>query len=448
VTDEPWLRFAEAFIALQLLSGLALFVPGAQAFRTVVRATPYLVSGGAIVYYFRQATGQRLPGSTKWLTVSFLLLLLNLLHETAHLMAGLAQVVFQLCIAAPVFWMPRSVRTEAHIRRLVWIVFASSALGSVLGVLQVYFPERFLPPEFSALALSLNPDMIHALTYVGADGREIVRPPGLSDMPAGAAVAGMMTMILGLSLGLGRGERWVVRVLGFAAAVAGMTALYLTHVRSLTLVAGASVGIFALMRLRQGRTVEGGVTLGVGLALLVGSYVWALAVGGDAVSDRFSGLANDGVLRVFQDQRGGFIRYTLSEMLYQFPLGAGLGRWGMMHVYFGDPTLWQAPPIHVEVQLTGWLLDGGVPLWLLYGGALFMALHFSYRAAVRAVTPAEQDIATIVLCLQLTIVCLCLTGPVFNTQLGILFWAMTGALFGATTGRSQREFDEFEAMHG
>ena len=41
-----------------------------------------------------------------------------------------------------------------------------------------------------------------------------------------------------------------------------------------------------------------------------------------------------------------------------------------------------------------------------------------------------QDIATIMLCLQLTIVCLCLTGPVFNTQLGILFWAMTGGLFG------------------
>jgi hypothetical protein len=290
--------------------------------------------------------------------------------------------------------------------------------------------------------------MIHALTYIGADGREIVRPPGLSDMPAGAAVAGMMTMILGLSLGLGRRERWVIRAACLTAAVVGMTALYLTHVRSLTLVAAANVGLFAVMRFRQGRTLEGGLTLGVGLALVVGSYVWALAVGGDAVSDRFSGLANDGVLRVFQDQRGGFIRYTLSELLYEFPLGAGLGRWGMMHVYFGDPTLWQSPPIHVEVQPTGWLLDGGVPLWILYGGALVIALYYSYQAAVRALSLMMQDIATIVLCLQLTIACLCLTGPVFNTQLGILFWAMTGALFGATTGPVEREREQFEAMYG
>ena len=438
-TDEEWLGFAETFIAVQLLWNLALFVPGAQALRTLIRATPYVLSGAAIIYYFRHATGERLPESAKWIVLACVLMLLNLLHESAHLMAGAAQVVFQVCIAAPVFWMSRSVRSEAQLRRVVWVIFVASALGAVLGILQVYFPERFLPPEFSVLARSLNPEVVHALTYTGADGREIIRPPGLSDMPGGAAVAGMMTMVLGLSLGLGRGIRWMVRTCCLAAAVVGMTALYLTHVRSLTLVAAASVAIFALMRLRQGRTLEGGLTLGVGVALVAGSYFWALAVGGDAISDRFQGLATDGVFRVFQDQRGSFIRYTLSELLYEFPLGAGLGRWGMMQVIFGDPTLWQAPPIHVEIQLTGWLLDGGVPLWLLYGMALFAAVSFTHRLAVHARTRAIQDIATILLCLQLTIICLCFTGPVFNTQLGILFWAVTGALFGATVLRTDAD---------
>src|SRR5262245_41624547 len=434
---DQW-GWSEAFVAMLLLGNVLLFVPGAQSYRTIVRAMPYVLSGVSLIYYFRQS-GERLPASAKWLLVSFLLLLLNLLHETAHMLAGGAQIVFQVCISAPVFWMARSIQSEKQMRRIVWVVFLGSAIGSAVGVLQVYFPDRFMPPEFSVLARSLNPDIIHSLTYVGADGREIVRPPGLSDLPGGAAVAGMMTMVLGLALALGRNERWFVRPLCAAAAVVGMTALYLTHVRSLTLVATASVALFALMRIRQGRTLEGGATLAVGAALVAGSYLWALAVGGEAVSDRFSGLANEGVLRVFQDQRGAFIRYTLSELLYEFPLGAGLGRWGMMQVYFGDPTLWQAPPIHVEVQLTGWLLDGGVPLWLLYGGALFSALHWTYRAAIRTATRAMQDTATIALCLQLTILCLGLTGPVFNTQLGILFWGVTGALSGAMSASTRSE---------
>jgi hypothetical protein len=192
-----------------------------------------------------------------------------------------------------------------------------------------------------------------------------------------------------------------------------MTALYLTQVRSLTLAAAATVGVFALLRLRQGRAVEGGLTLGVGVALVAGSYLWALAVGGEAVSDRFC-----------------------------------LGRWGMMNVYFADPTLWQAPAIHVEVQLTGWLLDGGVPLLLLYTGAIAAALYFTYQATVRAGTRLRQDLATIVLCLQLMLLCLCLTGPVFNTQLGILFWATTGALYGTMTSREEQvAFADDESLH-
>jgi hypothetical protein len=442
-TEQRRWGWSEVFVAMLLLWSVVLFIPGAQAYRTVVRAMPYVVSGAALAYYFRQGSGERLPDSAKWLVASFVLLLLNLLHETAHTMAGAAQVVFQACISAPAFWMARSVRSEAQIRRVIWIIFGSSALGAVVGVLQVYFPERFMPPEFSVLARSLNPEVIHAMTYIGADGREIVRPPGLSDLPGGAAVAGMMAMILGLALALGGKQRWFVRAGCAAAAVIGMTALYLTHVRSLTLVAAASVALFAVMRIRQGRTVEGGVTLAVGVALVAGSYLWALAVGGDAVADRFSGLANDGVLRVFQDQRGSFIRYTLSELLYEFPLGAGLGRWGMMQVYFGDRTLWHAPPIHVEVQLTGWLLDGGVPLWLLYGAALSSVLLFSYRAAVHARSRSMQDIATIMLCLQLALICLCLSGPVFNTWIGILFWVTSGALYGSIAGAAHRhEFNE------
>jgi hypothetical protein len=41
-----------------------------------------------------------------------------------------------------------------------------------------------------------------------------------------------------------------------------------------------------------------------------------------------------------------------------------------------------------------------------------------------------------------------MTGPVFNTQMGIMFWALTGALFGATLRRDHDSFDDdHEAAH-
>ena len=218
-----------------------------------------------------------------------------------------------------------------------------------------------------------------------------------------------------------------------------MTALYLTHVRSLTLVAAGSVALFTSLRFRQGRTLQATLSLTLGVVLVVGAYLWAVAVGGDAITNRFSGLADEGVLRVFQEQRGLFLRHTLSELLYEFPLGAGLGRWGMMKVYFGDSTLWQSPAIHVEIQPTGWLLDGGVPTLAVVRrrprrGACVSATASPYAASARC-----GDIATIMLCLQIAIICLCLTGPVFNTQVGILFWAITGALYGAAAGPIARD---------
>jgi hypothetical protein len=413
--------WAEVFVAIQLLLGLVLFLPGAQSYRTVVRAFPYVISGAALIYYFQRGTGERLPASTKWLVAGLALLVVNLLHSTTHWLAGIGQIVFQLCIAAPAFWMGRAVRSEAHLMRVLWVLFVASALSSALGILQVYYPETFLPPEFSVLAQSLNPEAIRSLTYIGADGREIIRPPGFSDMPGGAAVAGLTTMILGLALAVRRKQRVLMIAGCLIAAAVGMTALYLTHVRSLSLVAG--------------------------VVLVIGAYAWAVAVGGQALADRFIPLVNEGVFRAFDENRGIFLRHTLAETLYDYPLGAGLGRWGMMNVMFRDPTLWEAPPIHVEIQATGWLLDGGVPMWLLYGGAIVIALRTSYRVAARAASASLQDAATLVLCMQLTIFGLCFTGPMFNTQLGILFWAITGGLFGAVTGL-ERQRDEARSAIG
>ena len=445
--DDKW-GWAELFIAIQLLWGVMMFVPGMQAYRSYVRALPFVTSLGGLVYYFfffERGTGEPLPTSAKWLIASLVLLVLNLLHDTTHWSAGIAQLVFQISIAAPAFWMARSVRSQSQLTRVMWVVFASSFLGSAFGILQVYYPESFLPPEFNNLSLAINPEIIGALTYVGANGRQIIRPPGLSDLPGGAAIAGMTTMVLGLAFGVRRDQRWTTSLVCLAAAAIGMTALYLTQVRSLAIAGAASVGLFALVRFRQGRTLEGSLSLVAGLSLVIGAYLWAVALGGESLSNRFFGLVDEGVFRTFQEQRGFFLRYTLSELLYEFPLGAGLGRWGTMQVYFGDESMWQAPPIHVEIQPTGWLLDGGIPLWLLYGAALVAALRFAYRMGLHGPSETLRWLATVVLVIQLAIVTLCFSGPVFNTQLGIQFWALTAALFGALQAWRREKEEEGHA---
>ena len=147
VTRESQWGWPEAFIALQVLWGAVFFVPGAQAYRTYLRAMPYIISAASLLYYFRRATGEPLPAAARWLLASAVLLSVNLLHPTTHLMAGFGQIVFQVSIAAPLFWMGRAVRNERRLTTLVWVLFGSSFLASTVGILQVYFPQRFLPPE-------------------------------------------------------------------------------------------------------------------------------------------------------------------------------------------------------------------------------------------------------------------------------------------------------------
>ena len=439
VDKERW-GWIELFVAIQLLWGVLLFAPGMQAVRVYVRALPYVSSLAALLYYMTRGAEPRLPLQARWLVGVFGLLALNLLHAETHMKAGVAQMIFQLAIAAPMFWVVRTVRSEARFLRLLWVIFIASFVSAAVGVLQVYYPDQFLPPEFSALGRALNPQFVNALTYIGPGGRRIIRPPGLSDLPGGAAVSGLTTMMLGIALAIHGRQSRLVRALCLGAAAIGMTALYLTQVRSLTIMAVLSVLMFVAVSLRQGRVAQSGWIAATGGTLVVASFVWAVAVGGESVVERFSSFADTGVFTTFQENRDLLLVYSVNDLLFKYPLGAGLGRWGMMQVYFGDRAMWQSPPIHVEIQLTGWLLDGGVLMWLCYGGAILSALHFSYVLAVHGASDSLQYFATIVLALQLTIFGLCFAGPIFNTQLGIEFWTVTAALLGTMEGwQAQRE---------
>ena len=369
--------------------------------------------------------------SGKWLLASFALLALNLLHAETRVAAGIAQVVFQIGIAAPMFWMAGMIGSRERLARLLSVIFVASFLSAAIGVLQVYFPESLLPPEFSALARNLNPAIVDALSYVGPDGRLIVRPPGLSDLPGGAALAGLTTVLFAVGYVSHAGNSPLVRIASAGAAAVGMTALYLTQVRSLTVMAALGVLVYALVRLRQGRVIAG--RMDRSWAARRSSPCRSCGPRRSAARRLKRGSLRSlgtGLFTTFQENRGLFLNYTFSDLALPFPFGAGLGRWGMMNVYFPDPSMWHAPPIHVEIQPTGWLLDGGLPMWICYGGALASAVAFAYRCSRGRDDDELSYLAGVVLTFQASVIALCLTGPVFNTQLGVLFWTVTGALYG------------------
>ena len=418
----PWM---ELFLATQFLGGALLFVPGAQVFRIVVRVAPYAASIALLAFYMLRPSPGRIPRASGLLISALLLLGVNLLHPTSQVNAGIAQCVFQCCIAAPMFWAYRAVRSSETLHRVFLLIFLMNVFSAGLGVLQVYYPDQFMPPNFSA---ALDQDYLNSLKFVTTDGRVIFRPPGLSDQPGGAALAGGLTMLLGLILMFDTTSH-LRRAAYVAAAGVGLGVIYLTQARAVLLVTIGGALVLAALMARQRRIGQAIWVVAGGTVLVVASFYWASSIGGDAVRTRFTGLTQDGIMQTYQENRGHYITATVGDLLDQLPLGAGVGRWGMMNTYFGDSS----EPLYVEPQITGWLLDGGIPMWFLYGGALLMSLVLVLRlTSVKDLSIASG--AAAVAALLVFIAGLGMAGPVFNTQMGILFWTLVSAMHGAQQG--------------
>src|SRR5258708_10519732 len=214
---ESW-GWVEVFVLIQSLSTALLFLPDSQQYRFIIRALPYGSSLALALYYYNKSKGRvmLLPGGG-WLAAALVLLGLNLLHPATVVPTGLAQFVFQLSIAAPVLWVSAQVRTVGRLERILKLLFFSSAASAAVGLGQVFYPKIFMP-EFSSLALSMNPEVVRSLTYVGTNGQQIVRPPGLTDVPGGSAIGGLIAALLGIIFGAQREQLTWRRVCYFGMA--------------------------------------------------------------------------------------------------------------------------------------------------------------------------------------------------------------------------------------
>jgi len=142
---------------------------------------------------------------------------------------------------------------------------------------------------------------------------------------------------------------------------------------------------------------------------------------------RLSTLVEQDPGSVYYANRGHFLETTLIEYLPLYPFGAGLGRWGMVHAYFGNlaDTLW------VEIQWTGWLFDGGVAMLLLYTTAVLVASWSCMKVALRNYGDDNQTLslwAAVIVAYDVGAVAICFNYPLFASTGGVEFWLLNMAV--------------------
>jgi hypothetical protein len=150
---------------------------------------------------------------------------------------------------------------------------------------------------------------------------------------------------------------------------------------------------------------------------------------GDAVSQRFASLFAEDPATVYFQNRGGFVRQAFEQVLWEYPLGYGMGWWGMINNYFGRKDI--ASPIWVEVMWPAWIYDGGFPLLIGYVGSIAVAMFDSFRIALTCEDREFAFWAAVIVASNLGILATCFSFVTFVSPFGIQFWLHAAALHAA-----------------
>ena len=424
----PW-GFAEFFVISQTALPALLYLPGTQAFRLYIRFAAFGISLAMLAWYATQAERRRAHPATTGVFGILILLGAMLGHpQTPSIQGGIAHIMVYVAVLAPVLWAPAVVRSPEHFARLMGLLLICSGVNSLVGVLQVYDPARWMPAELSRVitesSIGLGP-----VTYVGANGQTVVRPPGLFDTPGAVAGPGMFAALLGAVFGLSAIPLWQ-RLGSFVLAGAGVAAIYLSQVRVSLVVLVIMITAYAVVLFLQRRPMKAAVFGGIGGGVIVLSFLVALTLGGESIMTRVMSLFAEDPVAVYYRARGSQLDYTLTEMLYEFPFGAGIGRWGMAAGYFNtsnSPSLW------AEIQITGWMIDGGVLMIAVYGLTLVYAALFDLKTALKTYIPRLSACGAVVFAANLGTLVMIISFTPFVTQIGIQYWFLAGALQGVVS---------------
>jgi len=428
----PW-GFAEGFAISQTALPAILMLPGTQAVRLPIRVSAYAISLAAFAWYMlTPAAKLRQSKVQSWVFGVMALLAVMLFHPlTSSFSGGLAHLAVYFAVMAPLFWAPALVESPERLSRIMWILLVCAGLNSVVGVLQVYDPDRWLPAEFSRFMVGQEMGL-GPVSFTGPDGRQLVRPPGLFDTPGAVAGPAAYAALLGLVFAVSRIPTWR-RLLSLVFAGAGLGAIYLSQVRISWAVTAGMMLAYGLTLAKQERFARATQFAILASGIFVGGFILAVSLGGQEISERFLTLFASDPLSVYRDARGVQFDLTFDDLLTQYPFGAGIGRWGMAAVYFGTFSE-RSVGMWAEIQLTGWMIDGGVVMIGLYGGALIVTAMGQWRIAMAP----DHKLATcgaVVLAANLGTAAMIFTFTPFVAQSGIQYWFLAGALHGVAVRR-------------
>jgi hypothetical protein len=425
----PW-GFPELFVISQTALPALLYLPGTQPFRLPIRISAFAISLAAFGWWLIESKAPvRAARSQSWIAAVMGLLVLMLFHpHTTSLYGGIAHLAVYFAVMAPLFWAPIFVRSPERLARLLWLLLICSGVNSVVGVLQAYDPARWLPAEFSRI-ITENADLgLGPVSYIGPHGERLVRPPGLFDTPGAVAGPGMSATLLGLVFATSAISLWK-RGLSLALAGAGLAAIYLSQVRISLVIAGVMLGVYAFTTFRQRRASRATMFSLLGGGTAVAAFVLALTLGGPSIEERVMTLFSADPLSVYHNARGVQLNITFRDLLFEYPFGAGLARWGMAAAYFQTSTL-DTPTLWAEIQFTSWVIDGGIIMIALYLGALIVIALAQWKVAMLQNHPRLATCAAVVMSANLGVAALIFSFTPFNTQIGLQYWFLAGALHG------------------
>ena len=176
--NVPW-GVPELFVIAQTAIPALLFVPGTQPIRFYVRVASFVTAFAILVWWMFAASRRSRPHPAQpWIIVMCVYLAAMVFHPlSVSTLAGLAQIVLYLSVVAPFFWAPAMVRGPDHLARLIALLLICNGANAVVGVLQVYDPNRWMPAEMSRLVTE-SAFGLSTVTYRGPNGETIIRPPG------------------------------------------------------------------------------------------------------------------------------------------------------------------------------------------------------------------------------------------------------------------------------